>query len=95
MNFHWDPKSFENQDPLKVGPGKNAIQYVNRKEKWFSQRTSEAHECALSGLLPQSFHILIVDVNKVDRLETERFGGDHHFLPSVQEFFSVFSACGS
>lgn len=63
---------------------------------WFSsQRTSETHKRALSGLLPQSFHILIVDVNKVDRLETECFGGDHHFLPGIQEFFSIFSACGS
>lgn len=46
--------------------------------------TGKAHERTLSGLVPQPFFIMIVNMHKVDSLQAKGFSGDHHFLTSIQ-----------
>lgn len=57
--------------------------------------TGEAHESALSGLLPQALHVLVVDVDQVDGLQSKSFGGHDHLLPGVEELPGIFGPRGT
>lgn len=57
--------------------------------------TCEAHESAFSGLLPQSLHVFVVDVNQVDSLKPKGFGGHNHLLPCIEKLPGIFSPCGT
>lgn len=57
--------------------------------------TCETHESSFSGLLSQSLHVFVVDVNQVDGLQPECFGCHNHLLSGVQELSGIFSPCGT
>lgn len=58
---------------------------VNRTAAELMNFTCEAHESSLSGLSPQPFHVFVVDVDQVDSLQPESFGGHDHLLPRVEQ----------
>lgn len=57
--------------------------------------TCETHESSFSGLLPQSLHIFVVNVNQVDGLQPKCFGRHNHLLSRVQELFGISCPCGT
>lgn len=60
-----------------------------------SKFTCEAHESSLSGLLPQPLHVFVVDVDQVDSLQPECFGGHDHLLPGVKKLPGILGPRGA